>query len=184
MNNPIVQILQGTPIWIFALFALLIWLGIRRLRPSTMPISRVWLVPGVFIAWGLVGLFSRTGPLEVTAMHWLLAAVLGIALGVMPGMSLQVDRQRRLVRQPASTLPLLRNMAIFGAHYLLNVAAAIQPMHGERYMGWDVVVSGFSAGFFIGWAIRFALSVRSAPSFDTGQLVASKLAPTATTTGL
>jgi len=161
-------ILQGTPVWVFALFFVLVWLGAKRLRPHTTPLARVWTVPAIFIVWGLSGLAAHNGaPLQIAA-HWLLGALVGAALGAwsLSPERLQFDHRNRLVRQPGSALPLLRNLAIFFGHYALQVFAATHPQMRDSAMGWDLYVSGFSAGFFIGWGIRFALGLRRAPQTD------------------
>lgn len=161
-------ILQGTPVWVFALFFVLVWLGAKRLRPHTTPLARVWTVPAIFIVWGLSGLAAHNGaPLQIAA-HWLLGALVGAALGAwsLSPERLQFDHRNRLVRQPGSALPLLRNLAIFFGHYALQVFAATHPQMRDSAMGWDLYVSGFSAGFFIGWALRFVIGLRRAPQTD------------------
>jgi len=160
------EILRHTPVWVYALFAYLVWMGLSRLRPSLRDVRRVYVVPAVFIVWGLSGLAQRADVLPNAGWNWALGAVIGIALGGMLQQRMQVDRPRRRVLQPASVVPLLRNVAIFGSHYLLNVAAAIHPRDSAGYLGWDVIVSGLSAGYFIGWAIRFALAYRAASQAD------------------
>jgi hypothetical protein len=160
------EILRHTPVWVYALFAYLVWMGLKRLQPSVRDMRRVYVVPAVFIVWGLSGLVQRADVLPHGGWNWLLGAVLGVALGAILQQRMQVDRRHRRVLQPASVVPLLRNLAIFGSHYLLNVAAAIHPRESVDYLGWDVIVSGLSAGYFVGWAIRFALAYRSSPQTD------------------
>lgn len=162
------HLLQGTPLWVYAIFAVLLYLGLRRLRTGVQSLARVWAVPAVFIAWGLIGLAGHSGaPLE-TLSRWFLGAAIGGALGVwsLNPAALAFDHQRRLVRQPGSALPLLRNLGIFGAHYVLQVIAAVQPQLHASALGWDLVVSGFSAGYFAGWALRFLAGQRRAPQTD------------------
>ncbi|MET0225800.1 MAG: DUF6622 family protein [Dokdonella sp.] len=160
------EILRHTPVWVYLLFAYLVWMGLKRLQPSLRDVRRVYIVPAVFIVWGLAGLVQRADQLPHAGWSWLLGAALGAALGVSLQQRIAVDRLRGRVLQPASVMPLLRNLAIFGSHYLLNVAAAIHPRDSADYLAWDVIVSGLSAGYFCGWAVRFALAYRAAPQID------------------
>lgn len=163
--NPM-QILQGTPVWVYALFVVLAWLGARRLRPQTLPLARVWAVPAIFVIWGLAGLLGhRAAPVQ-TLMFWPLGAVVGALLGTWLTVPLQVDRGRRLVRQPGSVLPMLRNLGLFGAHYVLQVAMAVRPQWRDALLGWDLAVSGFSVGYFVTWSLRFVQALRRAPDTD------------------
>jgi hypothetical protein len=165
--NLLSGLLHGTPIWVFALFGYLVWAGIRALTVSARKVSRVWITPVIFMAWGVIGLVMRSGPLAGNLLHWLVAALVGAAIGVLVGVPLQVDPRKKLVVQPGSVLPLIRNVTIFGAHYVLTVLAAMKPEMSAQYMTWDIYVSGASAGYFAGWAIRFARSYRQAMLQDS-----------------
>lgn len=168
MDLPILQILANTPVWVGILCLFLIMRGVARLRPGVRKIDKVLITPLLFIAWGLYGLSQRDGTFSVVLLHWLIGAALGFALGGIGKMSLQVDEPRRLVLLPGSALPLLRIVVIFGAHYVLNVAAALHPDARAWYMGLDVYVSGASAGYFAAWALKFFRSCREAPHVDLG----------------
>jgi len=168
MALPIAQILSGTPTWVFVLGAFLTQRGVRRLRPGVTPLAKVWLMPALFIGWGLVGLFGHGDDFAQAALSWLAGALAGGVLGVAQRLALQVDAPRRLVLQAGSIVPLVRILAIFGAHYVLNVAAVMHPASRDVYLGWDVVVSGTSAGYFAGWAWRFWQAYRAAPRVDLG----------------
>jgi hypothetical protein len=163
--NLLSHVLHGTPIWVFALFGYLVWAGIRGLTLNVRKVSRVWITPAIFIAWGVVGLAMRSGPLDAKLLHWFIAALVGTGIGLLLRVPLEVDPQKKLVVQPGSVVPLIRNVAIFGAHYVLNVLAVIDPH--MNYMTWDIYVSGASAGYFAGWAIRFARSYRQAMLQDS-----------------
>ena len=167
MHVDLADIVRGTPWWVFAVFGLLLWLGMRGLTLNARKVSLVWITPAIFIAWGVIGLFERSGPvsgnsLAINLLHWLLAGLLGAGLSALISVPLQVDPHRKLVVQPGSAIPLIRNVVIFGAHYALNVLAAIEPHLSAHYMAYDVYVSGAGAGYFVGWTIRFALSYRRA----------------------
>lgn len=165
-SNIAIAVLRGTPIWVFVLFAYLLSTGLKRLQPGVRPLHRMWMLPGVFIVWGLLGLFARNGSVAIVLSQWIAGATVGLLLGAALDVPMQVDRIRGLVWQPGSVLPLLRNQSIFLAHYFLQVAAALNPAASHSLLGWNVVVSGLSAGYFIGWALRFALNYAKAPQID------------------
>ncbi len=163
----VTQIIAGTPLWVFAMFAYLTWQGCRRLRPGVTAMRRVALVPAIFILWGLYGLFTRPLAAEQVAAMWLPSAALGILLGAVTSpRRLLVDRQRGLIRQPGSVLPLLRFLLIFGGHYGLNIAMAVRPDMRHALILDDIAVSGLSAGYFIGWITAFLRTSRQAADAD------------------
>jgi hypothetical protein len=110
--------------------------GASRLKPGVRDLAKIWITPG--------------------------SAALGLAFAI----PMQADHGRRRVLLPGSALPLLRILIIFGSHYVLRVAAAIHPEMGATYLSWDIHVSGASAGYFMGWSIRFMMSYAKAPPVD------------------
>src|SRR5262245_64706099 len=69
--NLVIAILSGTPWWVFALLALLVGLGVQQLKPRIVRLPRIVVVPGVFLAWGLIALSTRAAaaPGIVLAVH-------------------------------------------------------------------------------------------------------------------
>lgn len=174
----ILDILRATPVWVFALFAYLLWMGLWRLRTRTRSVRSLWIAPALFIVWGLSGLLGRPGPLPLTLACWTAGAAIGAAIGRRIEPVPLLDLASGTVRQASSAIPLLRNLAVFGAHYLLHVAAAFAPASAARLMSWDTVVSGLGAGYFIGWGLLLARAWRAAPSpLDISASVPSRSSP-------
>jgi hypothetical protein len=65
----IVNILLNTPWWVFALFVMLVLLGVQALRPRTIPVWRLLITPGVFIVWGVISLILQ--PSVSSSFLWL-----------------------------------------------------------------------------------------------------------------
>ncbi|WP_044563265.1 DUF6622 family protein [Azospirillum sp. B4] len=159
----IARIVSHTPVWIFALFAFLVFMGVRRLRTNVQQTGRVWLIPGVFIIWGLYGLITRPGPMGPVLLEWAAGAAVGLMLARLSTIRIEVDRARGLVRQQGSWIPLARNIFLFGSHYVLNVLAAVRPDLHDAAIALDIGVSGFSVGYFAGWSWAFVQGYRRAP---------------------
>jgi hypothetical protein len=153
---------------VFLLAAVLVWLGLRSLRPRVTTVVRVLVTPAVFIAWGLASLTAGGGSSPTVVLVWLLTPVAGVAVARLTGrmQELLVDRVHRLVLMPASPLPLVRNILVFSAKYALAVAAIMHPEALAQLAVWDITVSGASAGYFFGWVMRFTLAYRNAAIAD------------------
>lgn len=156
-------ILANTPLWVWALLALLVWLGSLGLKRRRMALRRVVVIPAVFILWGLSGLTARPFDAGTIAALWLGGLVAGFTLGLATGPRLiGVDRARREVELPASGWPLARNLIIFFTHYALTVLAAILTAQKAALLQADITVSGVSAGYFIGWFAAILRRYRAA----------------------
>lgn len=150
------NILLHTPSWVFGLFALLSWLGLQAMRARSLPIWRLLVTPAIFIGWGAASLVAQASPILIA--DWLFAAATGAAIAWSTSRlhGVTIDRTNHLVSLPGSAVPLVRNLLIFLAKYALGVTAVIIPASHPQLAFWDIAISGVSAGYFLGWLIRFA----------------------------
>jgi hypothetical protein len=154
--------LQYTPPWVFALFALLVVLGVQALRPRIVPAWRMVATPLMFSGWGLITLATRSFESPMLFLAWLVAAAAGllVAWRTVRLDHLGVDRHRGLVSVPGSHVPLVRNLLIFAVKYVLTAAAAISAANRDSFLLWNFAISGLMAGYFLCWLVRFAFKYR------------------------
>ena len=157
-------ILQHTPSYVFALFAVLLVLGIQALRNRVISIWRLLLTPTLFIGWGVASLALQSAMSPPLVADWLAAAALGGTIGWLTTRleNIRVDRAGLSVSLPASALPLIRNLLIFSTKYVLAIAVALAPAWQAELAMWDIAGSGLSAGYFLGWLARFLSAYRAA----------------------
>jgi hypothetical protein len=171
--SSILNVLQHTPWWVFALFALLTWLGVQALRPRDVPVWRLLITPAIFILWGVASLVMQSTSAPILVADWSAAAVVGAALAWTTSRleRIKIDRVQQRVSLPGSASTLIRNLLIFSAKYGLGAAAAMMPVWRSDLALWDIAVSGASAGYFLGWLARLALAYRQASGPNLAQQV-------------
>ena len=127
--SSILNVLQHTPWWVFAVFALLTWLGAQALRPRDVPVWRLLITPAIFILWGVASLVIQSTSAPILVADWSAAAVVGAAIAWTTSRldRIKIDRVQRQVSLPGSTSTLIRNVLIFSAKYGLGAAAAMMP---------------------------------------------------------
>jgi hypothetical protein len=152
----ILTILWRTPWWAYALLIVLIIFGVQALRDRTLPVWRLLIIPAVFIGWGLLSLAQR-GAVPVLIADWVACTGIGIALGFATTRS-QFALTPDGVAIKGSALPLIRNLVIFAAKYVLTAAIMIRPMLRDTLAPYDIAVSGLAMGYFLGWLSRLALA--------------------------
>lgn len=155
-------VLSHTPLWAYALLALLILLGLQARKPRTMTFGRLLLLPIVFIVWGLSSLVL--GPLPTTALlvARALAAAIAFAFGwfIPPMRRITVDPSSNLILVPGSNFPLLRNVVIFMTKYVLIVTIVIT--QGDPTLRLvDAAISGAISGYFLSSLIWVILKART-----------------------
>ncbi len=158
------HILRGTPAWVYLFFAFVVWRGIGSLHTRTMPMWRTLTVPALFIGVGLVRLVDAPEQGAWSLLAWIGGALLGAALAtIRPPELLAADRRTGLIIRAESVVPLLRNIVNFGLQYAAAIMAARALGHNQLLSAAARVLSGASAGYFLGWAMLLLRCYRQGP---------------------
>lgn len=155
------MILAGTPPWVWAVLALLVFLGWRRLKPRRTRLEVAAIAPAAFLIWSLAaaaGLAGAAG-IGLTAGVWAAAFALGAAsfrlrIGERPS---QLPDGRFLF--PATPVPLIVYAGIFILRYALGIAAPFHPDLTTELGLVGLAVSALTAGRFVA---DFLVLLRSA----------------------
>ena len=125
----LLQILHGTPNWVFVLFAALLALGLGQLRTREVVLGRVVGIALGMTAFSLYSTMAAFGRLPLALAGWLLGAVAVVAWllsrPVPAGTRYQAERRRFTL--PGSVVPLTLMMTIFFTKYAVAVAVAMHP---------------------------------------------------------
>jgi hypothetical protein len=169
---PILQIIAGTPVWVWVLLAFLSFLGVRALRPATAPLWRIAILPTIFFVWGLYNLVTLYGPTPQRALPWLAALACGTFIGMLVAsrQPIRADKKLRLVRTSGGPLTLVLILLIFSIKYVFGFLHAMRPgaFADARFWLTELGVSGVLAGMFIGRFVGLWHQYRAAPHEDLG----------------
>ena len=148
-----IGIVTHTPLWVFPLFAYLVWQGIKARQPRTTQVWRALIVPLVFIIWGVsrIGLQHRDSAWPLVA--WITAALLLMPVGLLTPRPFELDHANGQIIRPGSWFPLIRNVTVFALQYTVAVIAAVNPGGGTVAAIVGRAISGATAGYFIGSTI-------------------------------
>jgi hypothetical protein len=155
----IVQIVTHTPLWVWALFAFLVYRGVAGMRTREVSPYRVLIVPAVFLVWGASGLLGRPDGLGLNVATFLVALLVGGAAGIALASLLPAPRlspATGLLTMPGSPVPLILNCTAFAAKYAGAVALAMTSGADNRAAIAIAVtaVGGLFAGLFWGRTLR------------------------------
>lgn len=161
MIDEIVGALRGTPVWVWPLLGFLIYLGIRALKPATVSLWQLAILPAVFLIWGLHSVATNASLDVATGSLWLVGLLAGFGCGVWltTRSKASADRPAGTLAIPGSAIPLIVTVVIFALEYTLGYMAGRWPeMTGDPvYNLFGFGLSGALAGLLIG---RFAGFVR------------------------
>lgn len=123
-----VAALSHVPLYVYALFVGLLWLGISRCFPRTVRVERIALMPVLIAVFGIrnfVELFPAVAPGALAAAC--AGAALGFGLGWRRSAArpLACDLVRRTVALPGDATILAVLMAMFALRFGLNFGLAV-----------------------------------------------------------
>jgi len=161
----LLQILQRTPVWVFALFAFLLVLGALQMRTRELAKARVTVLPGIFLTLSLWGVWSAFGAEWLAFGGWLagIAAALLINRRARQPREVSYSADTRRFRVEGSSIPLALMMAIFFTRYVIAVATAMQPsvMTLPGFIAAVGFAYGLMSGSFLARALRILAAARS-----------------------
>ena len=156
MSQPlqiVFQIVLNTPLWVWPLMALVVWLGVLGLRPRTLPLWRLAILPLVGLALSLVGIGQSARP-GLALIAWLAALAVALPLGFLIG-------RRRAVRRlddgrleiGGGWFMLVFGLSIFAVRYALGVIFGMAPAlrADPAWIALAGGVGGLVAGTGLGW---------------------------------
>jgi hypothetical protein len=161
-------IVTHTPLWVFPLFAYLVWQGVKAMRPRTTTIWRALIVPLVFIIWGVsrVGLNHQGNMWPLVA--WITAALALMPVGLLTPLPFELDHASGEITRPGSWFPLIRNVTVFALQYTVAVIAAVNPGGGTIAAIAGRAISGATAGYFIGSTVALLRQYWKKRAMDVG----------------
>jgi hypothetical protein len=118
LMNTIIQIVRHTPIWVFPLFAAVLWLGSINLRERTMPLRLLFVLPIVMLVLSIGNTIGTCAEPLFVLIDWLLAAAVGVIIGwKLTQKPLTIDPNARRMTLPPSVVPLMVCVAIIVLRY-------------------------------------------------------------------
>lgn len=154
----IVQILSHTPVWVYALFFVLLVFGLMQTRTRTVGKILALLLPVGMIALSLGGINSSFGLTTIPLAAWGTAMVLATVVGYAS------FRDKRIHYEatdgtffiPGSWVPLVVIMAIFFAKYVYAVmhASGAEVVSTPMFIGALSAAYGLLSGYFSSRAVN------------------------------
>ena len=170
----LLQIIAHTPRWVFAVFALLVWIGSRQLLAGRVSLTRVTIVPIAMAGLSVYGVLSAFGDSPMALAGWAVAAAVAVALVLrrpLPAAT-RYDAATRSFHVAGSAVPLALMMGIFLTKYVVGVQIALHPelAHHHNFALAIGTLYGAFSGIFTGRTLRlWKLAMRRDRAIADGQ---------------
>ncbi|MCI0381522.1 MAG: hypothetical protein L0207_00495 [Chlamydiae bacterium] len=152
------EIISGAPWWIYLIFIYLVIIGIQSMKPRTISIKRVVLLPLLFVAWSFYGLYEKVLlGFSSLIFPWIIFLALGAYLGVKEVYfwHFHKDHQKGTITIPGNYSTLVLILLIFILKFSWGyIYAARTEIPYWIYLS-DIITSSLVTGFFVGRAAFF-----------------------------
>lgn len=158
------QIIDKVPVYVWPLFAILLFSGLRARKTGMVPLTLLLLIPAIFFGWSVYSFFSRYISDPIAICLWTICDCAGFMLGFFYAQRLKLsfDKENRKVEMPGSWLPLILSLSIFSAKFASGMMRAMLP-HLEGSIGFLALelFSIFIVGIFTGRGVGCLAKYRS-----------------------
>ena len=165
--------MNHVPLYVYALFLILLRVGISRCFPRTIRVERLLTMPILMLALGIHGFFSLfSSPNAADLLAGACGLALGSAVGYLhaQGWDVVVDRAQRRITVPGDVMMLVVILATFAfefaLHYVIesNTVPATTPLLPPLAAAVWALFFGMTAGRNFSLASRFRHALRGAPA--------------------
>lgn len=147
----IIKLLKGTPLWAYAIFAYILFIGIRATRSHTVSFYRLLILPIVFL--GLT-VYKKYNLVWDHLLIYAIALIIGTFLGWLLTAKLKIkcDKTTKMVEMPGTYSVLIFSSIFFVVKYYVGYTYAVDPIQQTNifYYGLDQIASGLITGRFLG----------------------------------
>lgn len=153
----LIQILTHTPLYVWAILALLVYRGVVAMREREVRFGKLFIVPLMMLALSLHDIAMKFGFDSIALPAWAAGAALTSLLVLRFGSDrIIAGTGPGLVRIGGSAMPLAMMMATFLTKYAASVSLAILPHLGQKTLFAAAVCALFGVlnGYFLGGLAR------------------------------
>ncbi|CDG81950.1 DUF6622 family protein [Janthinobacterium agaricidamnosum] len=152
------QIIQHTPLYVWAILALLVYRGLAASKQRQISVKKLHIMPVVMLLLSLQGVHGSFGLDGLAPLAWMAGAAAGATLAwrLIDPANISADPRQGVITQPGSWVPLMLMMAIFCMKYIVAVMLAINPAHQHQLVFVIPVCAlyGLCSGIFLGSLLR------------------------------
>lgn len=160
--------MSNVPTWVYVVFFVLLYLGIKRCYTRVITVERIAIVPAVFI---LLSLRSTASLFHFSLVGFLLLFLGGIIGGLLGHLHvrnrvIRADRQKHLIEIPGDISMLIMVMFIFVIEFFIHYAfdANWEIVKIDLFKNAAVILSGVVVGISVGRNITYFLKYQKAES--------------------
>ncbi|UVM39750.1 hypothetical protein LOY28_04795 [Pseudomonas sp. B21-017] len=149
--------LQNTPLWVYAIFLLLCYYGVKALSPTHESKTSLLVTPPLLLGWSLYSLNLTLNP-QLSIGCWLAAVILGslTALVVFAHKGIELDDPETGLIVPGTVKTPVLYLLFFAVNYYFGYQDEVHPEFAVtvEMLLLKATASGFVCGLISGRALK------------------------------
>lgn len=150
--------LQNTPLWVYAILLLLCYYGIKALSPTRESKTSLLVTPSILLSWSVYSQNFALNP-ALSVGCWLAAVIVGglIALAIFPRKGVALDDPKTGLIVPGTAKTLALYLMFFAVNYYFGYQNDVHPEQAAmlEMLLLKASASGVVCGLISGRAIKF-----------------------------
>ncbi len=150
------DIISNTPWWVYLLFLYLVGIGLNALRPRTISIKRLILIPGILTIWNIAFLMERLSEKYFFLLFWVVGLSIGVLIGwqTVHSWETKADQVNKTLHLPATWSTLILILLVFAVRYFFLFHYELYPQFYNHFFLADSISSGVITGIFVGRSLE------------------------------
>lgn len=150
------EILHGTPWWVYLLFVFLVLIGLRATRPRWVSLRQLMTLPLIFMALNVSWLSERLQGQYYHLIFWVAGLLFGMAFGwvLVRHWKIDIEKRRQALYLPATWSSFILILLFFSIRYFFNYNYEVYPQAGPHLFLADSIISGVMTGVVIGRSLQ------------------------------
>lgn len=164
-NMSLLNILTGTPLWVWILLIFLIVRGINALNDREMEVKRLFLLPLIFLFWGGSGVINELAFPRWGGISMLAGLIIGGSVGWLLWRTtprLKIKEGTNLIIRPGTPLTLIFIIIAFATKFTLIFFLNVEP-DLKNVLNFNLVfglLTGIIDGVFFGGTLNLYMTFR------------------------
>lgn len=164
----LINILKGTPWYIYLIFLFLVSKGIEALKPRVITIKKLFFLPTILCLWSLYSLVHN----KLNDLSYLLCWLLALGFGsffswkMVNPLTIKADKIKNLIALEGGLSTLFLSLLIFATKYFFGFYYTTHHMPNIIIVFADLISSGIITGLFLGKIFTLFNKYLKAPQVD------------------
>lgn len=148
-------LVTNTPLWVWAAFAYLLFIGIKATTPRTIFIPKLFIIPLVLTCLKYKVFLNLE---RATFLYYSITLLLALLIGFFVGKNenIQLTKQKLTIFLPGNFSTLILLLIFFSIKYVFGYLNATNQELYSQIALWEIIISALFSGFFLGKALLYS----------------------------